>query len=204
MTKKLKTIDVKGKKYVEVHERLKYFRTNYKNHSLITEVVEKTDNSIMIKAVITNEEGKVIATGLAEEVKGSSFINKTSYVENCETSAWGRALGNLGIGVETSIASAEEIQYAKAQSKPKKEKLSNAKYQAMIIAIGEGQIDKVEERMGNYIIPKTKEKKLLRLINEQAINEAGKEEKKEEARITSLTEINETLANTMLDYNDLK
>ena len=58
MSKKLKTIDVKGKKYVEVHERLKYFRTNYKNHSLITEVVEKTENSIMIKAVITNEDGK--------------------------------------------------------------------------------------------------------------------------------------------------
>ena len=121
MTKKLKTIDVKGKKYVEVHERLKYFRTNYKNHSLITEVVEKTDKSIMIKAVITNEEGKVIATGLAEEVKGSSFINKTSYVENCETSAWGRALGNLGIGLDTAVASYEEVANAKLNTSPSKQ-----------------------------------------------------------------------------------
>ena len=116
MSKKLKTIDVKGKKYVEVHERLKYFRTNFKNHSLITEVVEKTDSSILIKAVITNEEGKVIATGLAEEVKGSSFINKTSYVENCETSAWGRALGNLGIGLDSAVASYEEVANAKLNS----------------------------------------------------------------------------------------
>tara|TARA_R100001230_G_C5686790_1_gene196616 strand:- start:905 stop:1459 length:555 start_codon:yes stop_codon:yes gene_type:complete len=121
MSKKLKTIDVKGKKYVEVHERLKYFRTNFKNHSLITEVVEKTDSSILIKAVITNEEGKVVATGLAEEVKGSSFINKTSYVENCETSAWGRALGNLGIGLDSAVASYEEVANAKLNSSPSKQ-----------------------------------------------------------------------------------
>ena len=37
------------------------------------------------------------------------FINKSSYVENCETSAWGRALANFGIGVDSSIASAEEV-----------------------------------------------------------------------------------------------
>ena len=121
MSKKLKTIDVKGKKYVEVHERLKYFRTHFKNHSLITEVVEKTDNSILLKAVITNEEGKVMATGMAEEVKGSSFINKTSYVENCETSAWGRALGNLGIGLEDTVCSYEEVANAKLNQRPEKQ-----------------------------------------------------------------------------------
>ena len=200
----MKTINIHGKQYVEVKERIKHFREHYKDWSLTSELLELTDERCVIKATISNDKDRVLASGIAYETKGSSYINKTSFVENCETSAWGRALGNLGIGVETSIASAEEIQYAKAQSKPKKEKLSNAKYQAMIIAIGEGQIDKVEERMGNYIIPKPKEKKLLRLINEQAINEAGISEKKEEARITSLTEINETLANTMLDYNDLK
>jgi hypothetical protein len=200
----MKTINIHGKQYVEVKERIKYFREHYKDWSLTSELLELTEERCVIKATISNNKDRVLASGIAYETKGSSYINKTSFVENCETSAWGRALGNLGIGVETSIASAEEIQYAKAQSKPKKEKLSDAKYQAMIIAIGEGQIDKVEERMENYIIPKTKEKKLLRLINEQAINEAGKEEKIEEARITSLTEINETLANTMLDYQDLK
>ena len=49
---------------------------------------------------------------MAEEIKGSTFINKTSYVENCETSAWGRALANFGIGLETAVASADEIQNA--------------------------------------------------------------------------------------------
>ena len=82
---KLKTINIKGKEYVEVNERLIFFRKNYKNHSLITDVIEKTDDTILIKATVLNENGVAIATGLAEEVKGSTFINKTSYVENCET-----------------------------------------------------------------------------------------------------------------------
>ena len=61
---------------------------------------------------------------MAYEKEGSTFINKTSYIENCETSAWGRALGNLGIGIDTSIASAEEVQNAvlnQGKKKPDKE-----------------------------------------------------------------------------------
>lgn len=114
---KLKTINIKGKDYVEVHERLKFFRANYPNFTLSSKVLEKTDTSILIKATIRNEEGRVIASGLAEESKGSTFINKTSYVENCETSAWGRALGNFGIGLDTSVASADEVSNAIAQQK---------------------------------------------------------------------------------------
>ena len=112
---KLKTINIKGKDYVEVHERLKFFRKQYPNYTLESKVLDKTDNTILIKAVIRNEEGRTIATGLAEENKGSTFINKTSYVENCETSAWGRALGNFGIGLDTSVASADEVSNAIAQ-----------------------------------------------------------------------------------------
>ena len=81
----------------------------------------------MIKAVITNEEGKVVATGLAEEVKGSSFINKTSYVENCETSAWGRALANFGIGLDTSVASADEVKNAIANQNKQVKKQAPSK-----------------------------------------------------------------------------
>ena len=75
--------------------------------------------SILIIATICDEKDRVIATGLAEEEKGSTFINKTSYVENCETSAWGRALANFGIGLETSVASADEVQNAIAQQEDK-------------------------------------------------------------------------------------
>jgi hypothetical protein len=108
----MKTVNIKGKEYVEVNERLIYFRKKYPKYSLTTEVLEKTDNSILLMAKISNEAGHVLACGTAEEIKGSTFINKTSYVENCETSAWGRALANFGIGLDTSVASADEVNNA--------------------------------------------------------------------------------------------
>lgn len=117
----MKTIDIKGKKYIEVNERLKYFRENYKNWTLESEIVSLDSGVCVFKAIIKNENGTVIATGHAYEKEGSSFINSTSYIENCETSAWGRALGNLGIGIDTSIASAEEVLNAQLnQKKPAK------------------------------------------------------------------------------------
>jgi hypothetical protein len=120
---KLKTVNIKGKNYVEVHERLRYFRATYPNYCLTSEVLDKTDSSILIIAKVIGEDGRVLATGLAEEEKGTSYINKTSYVENCETSAWGRALGNFGIGLDTSVASADEVRNAvhtqdKSKAKP--------------------------------------------------------------------------------------
>ncbi len=118
---KLKSIKIKGKDYVEVHERLKYFRATYPKYSLTTEVIEKTESSILVMAIIKDDKDRILATGLAEESKNSTFINKTSYVENAETSAWGRALGNLGIGLDTSVASADEVSNAIAnQNKPTK------------------------------------------------------------------------------------
>jgi hypothetical protein len=143
---KLKTVNIKGKFYVEVNERLIYFRNNYPNFSLTSEVLEKTDKSILILATITNEEGKVIATGMAEEEKGSTFINKTSYVENCETSAWGRALGNFGIGIDTSVASANEVGNAIVnQSKPTKTKATPKKVKTISLNIG-------DENWGNVLM----------------------------------------------------
>ena len=110
----MKTVNVKGKPYVEVNERLKYFRTaeQFKDYSLESEVIELANGVITVKAIIKDGNGTIKATGLAQEKESSSFINKTSFVENCETSAWGRALGNLGIGIDTSVATAEEVQNA--------------------------------------------------------------------------------------------
>lgn len=107
----LKTVDIKGKKYVEVNERLKFFRTEekYKDYSLESEIISLENGVITVKAIIKDANGIIKATGLAQEKESSSFINKTSFVENCETSAWGRALGNLGIGIDTSVATADEV-----------------------------------------------------------------------------------------------
>ena len=141
--KELKSINIKGKQYVEVNERLRYFRENFKDWSLESEVVEKTNTSITIKAIIKDAEGRTRATGLAEEVKGSTFINKTSYVENCETSAWGRALGNLGIGIETSVASYEEVANAiKQQDQKTKKTLTKQRFESALKAVQEGAYTK--------------------------------------------------------------
>src|SRR5210317_862989 len=106
---KSKSVTIQGKQYVEVNERLKHFRSTYIGYSLISEVVNINDTSITIKATIYDDKQNPIASGIAQEVKGTTFINKTSYIENCETSAWGRALANLGIGIDESVASADEV-----------------------------------------------------------------------------------------------
>ena len=123
----LKTTNIQGTPYVEVNERLKHFRSTYIGYSLISEVVDINDTSITIKATIFDDKQNPIASGIAQEVKGSSFINKTSHVENCETSAWGRALGNLGIGIDTAVASYNEVANAKLNSSNSVEDKGNAK-----------------------------------------------------------------------------
>jgi|TARA_Y100000033_G_scaffold10139_2_gene9242 hypothetical protein len=115
---KFKTTNIRGKQYVEVNERIKFFRQEeqYKDWSIITEVKEMTDTDVVMCTTIRDARGVPIATGHAHEVKGSSNINKTSHIENCETSAVGRALAMLGIGIDTSIASANEVETAIAQA----------------------------------------------------------------------------------------
>ena len=114
---KLKTINVKGKEYVQVNERIIALRKlpEYKGYSIETEMVAIDSDMCVMKATIRDSKGAVAATGFAQEDRSASMINKTSYVENCETSAVGRALGFLGIGVESSIATAEEVSLAIAK-----------------------------------------------------------------------------------------
>lgn len=103
-----KTGKIEIKQYIPVHERILYFRENYPEYSLSTEII-KLDDVAIFKAIIRNPNEIIVATGHAYERENSSFINKTSYIENCETSAIGRALGNFGIGVDTTLASFEEV-----------------------------------------------------------------------------------------------
>lgn len=109
-----KTTNIRGKQYVEVNQRLLYFRTcpDFIGYSLETEIISLTTESVTMKAIVKDPQGRTIATGYAQEDRSASPINKTSYVENCETSAWGRCMANLGLGLDTAIASAEEVQNA--------------------------------------------------------------------------------------------
>lgn len=105
----IKTTPIKGKQYAEVNQRIKAFRMVYPNGSITTDIVSLDNGIVTIKATVANEEGAIIATGYAQEKESSSFINQTSYIENCETSAVGRALGFCGFGIDVSVASYEEV-----------------------------------------------------------------------------------------------
>lgn len=113
----LESIPQKGKKYVMVNTRVKAFRDIEPDGSIETQLVSCVDGMCIVKAVISDSDGKILSTGYAYEKEGSSFVNKTSYIENCETSAVGRALGFLGIGIDDSMASADEVANAMTQQK---------------------------------------------------------------------------------------
>ena len=122
----LKTTDVKGKPYIEVNQRIKAFRMVYPEGFILTELVNDNGGICTFTARVGyyTEDGReiILGTGTAFEREDASFINKTSYIENCETSAVGRALGMAGFGIDTSVASAEEVQNAiNNQDAPKTE-----------------------------------------------------------------------------------
>ena len=106
----MKTIDIQGSPYVKVNERLIYFNEHYKDGRITTDLVEMTERYIVKATIIPDvSNSERYFTGYAEEVVGSSQVNKTSALENCETSAVGRGLAMMGIGIIKSIASAEEV-----------------------------------------------------------------------------------------------
>ena len=123
----IKTLDVKGKEYAEVNQRIKAFRMLYPTGTIETEMLSNENGVCVFKASVyipdrvrdypsnslaSIDYKRLLGTGTAYEKENSTFINKTSYIENCETSAVGRALAMCGIGIDTSIASAEEVQNA--------------------------------------------------------------------------------------------
>lgn len=109
VNKAIKPVDIKGKDYAQVNDRIKAFRELCPNGTITTDIIELANGVVTMKATVYDEEGKILGTGLAQEKESSNYINKTSYIENCETSAVGRALGFAGIGVDGSMCSAEEL-----------------------------------------------------------------------------------------------
>lgn len=125
----IKTTDIKGKDYAEVNQRIKAFRMVHPNGDIDTHLISDENGVCKFRADIYDANGKHLGSGTAYEKENSTFINKTSYIENCETSAVGRALGMCGFGIDTSVASAEEVQNAMAnqEEKPKKDKVETKK-----------------------------------------------------------------------------
>ena len=104
------------KDYVEVNVRIMKFYEKYPEGRILTEIVKWENEVIVMKATAYRDNSEVPAsTGYAYEKEGSSFINKTSALENCETSAVGRALAILGFEIKKSVASKEEVANAQLQ-----------------------------------------------------------------------------------------
>ena len=129
----IKTTDIKGKDYAEVNQRIKAFRMVYPTGNIKTEMISHENGICIFKAEVgyttqlfdmkenkITESYVVLGIGHAYEKENSSFINKTSYIENCETSAVGRALGMAGFGIDTSVASFEEVANAIQQQEDDK------------------------------------------------------------------------------------
>ena len=132
----IKMTDVgRGKEYAEVPQRVKAFRMLHPNGSLTTEIISLENGVVIMKATACDEDGHILGTGHAYEKEGNGFINKTSYIENCETSAWGRALAACGIigGNEAgSIASAEEVMNAQKQQMQMNEEEKRARLKTLL------------------------------------------------------------------------
>lgn len=148
-------LDLKGKDYAMVAERVTAFRKLYPDNGFIlTGIVEHDGTTVMMRAEAGyyNAQGDkiVLGDGYAQEVKGKGMVNGTSYIENCNTSAVGRALGFLGLGVNGGgICSAEELanaitaqrQMADEKQDKKDEYAEAATVRTQILGLAKGDID---------------------------------------------------------------
>jgi hypothetical protein len=109
-----KAVDIHGKKYVLVADRILAFNQAYQNGSIQTELIKFDDKIVVVKAYIYPDisNPQRVFTGYSQAKWGDGYINKTSALENAETSAVGRALAMLGIGILDSVASVDEIKKA--------------------------------------------------------------------------------------------
>lgn len=176
-----KTGQTVSKDYNTVDQRIQGFRELYPNGSIQTEIIsfEKTVENgkesgvVLMKATAFDDEGRIIATGHALEKESASYINQTSYIENCETSAVGRCLGIIGIGLTEAVASAEEIKgQIDAESKRKDDNINGMfdELKDLYVKAGGKDYNKWIADCGG-ITPETFPKmkaKLLKQINDKA------------------------------------
>tara|TARA_R110000803_G_scaffold1977_3_gene6502 strand:+ start:1294 stop:1905 length:612 start_codon:yes stop_codon:yes gene_type:complete len=109
-------VSIHGKEYKTVALRVSEFRAERPHWSILTELVRADAEAVIMKATVMDETGRVIGTGFSEEYRASSKINRTSALENSETSSIGRALASCGMA-GTEYASADEVAGAISQQK---------------------------------------------------------------------------------------
>lgn len=147
----IKTTEIKGKQYAEVNQRIKAFRQLYPEGFIKTEILSLEGGIVTMQAKVgwyfADGSEVILATGTAQEKETTSYINKTSYIENCETSAVGRALGMIALGVDTSIASAEEVENAiSGQEQMKQDEIKAQKITALDLKAIKNRYPKKEQQ----------------------------------------------------------
>lgn len=181
--KKFKTVAVKGgKQYVEVKERLEYLSKEFEGeYSINTDYQYFEAVKIwVVKATLTLvQEGKTSTyTGLGQEKEGGTGVNSTSALENAETSAVGRACAMAGIGIDISIASADEVNKAtNSQPAPKQE----IAVEATVMATNK-QKEELQSLLNDPVITSTEKAKGLTAIS-------GYTEERATKAITKLKEV---------------
>lgn len=109
-------VNIKGKDYKTVAFRIQRFMEKYPEHRFFCELISADELRVVMKATVVDPDGKEVSRGWAEEVRSASNINQTSALENCETSAIGRALAFFDVELMGSaIASADEVANAIGQ-----------------------------------------------------------------------------------------
>lgn len=182
----IKTTDIKGKEYAEVNQRIKAFRMLYPTGTIETSMLSNENGICIFKASVYDDLHNLLGTGTAYEKEDSSFINKTSYIENCETSAVGRALGMCGFGIDVSVASAEEVANAINNQEPTKEEaleytLPYGKYKGQ-------KLTEVPEEYIDWMLGNNTDTRLIKLI-ELATGKTIPSEEDQQEKLRLLVEL---------------
>ena len=199
----INTIDIKGKSYSEVNQRIKVFRMLYPKGTIETEMLSNENGVCVFKASAYDENGYLLATGTAYEKEDSSFINKTSYIENCETSAVGRALGMCGIGIDVSVASAEEVQNAMANQTVTQEeadtyKLDFGKFNGKTIK----EVMEIKPEYIEWLMSNTQNERILKII-ELTTGLVVPSEEEQQSNLTKITKVMELVRETETDLENM-
>lgn len=199
----IKTTDIKGKGYAEVNQRIKAFRMVYPQGMIKTNIESIVDGICVMRAEIYTEDGILLGTGTAYEKEDSSFINKTSFIENCETSAVGRALGMCGFGIDVSVASAEEVQNAinnqdVTQEDADNYKLTFGKYKDKTLK----EVFQEDKKYIEWMLNNSKDEKMIKII-ELATGLTIPSEEESLERLKLIKQINDLILDTDTDYEEL-
>ena len=199
----IKTTDIKGKEYAEVNQRIKAFRMVYPQGTIQTTMKSNENGVCIFEAEVFDDTGRLLGTGTAYEKEDSSFINKTSYIENCETSAVGRALGMAGFGIDVSVASAEEVQNAIQNQQVTQEdadnyKLTFGKYKDKTLK----EVEQVDSKYIDWMLNNSNDERMMKII-ELATGRTIPSEEESRQRLELINSINNLVIDTDTDYDEI-